>query len=312
MGETSFTEEEIAAMENKVQVMADQIAVVASGIGTGATGIANSTHSTSPEERARLNNEYKAAWDTAKTTLADAPMELSQTEKNYYVYNGGNPNGNDIYDKLIIDRFATTAREFRINSIEMQQQFMADLSQALRQYQAEVTFLAQSQKLLKTRQSEHQSLIKNINYYQKILQTSERKVVYENKNMNSLYTYRRLMIFIYYAALIGFIIFGNFIPDKLYLNYTVWLIIVIVSIIPVILNILVKWLFVFYDLLSYWFGNLPIKDVYTNLGNPNAEKPPPPPSSSMEAGITNMLSSVSAAIPSAISANMTSLISSSG
>jgi hypothetical protein len=278
---SGFTPAFIEKTQNKVGAMAAQVSTVATSIGTGAMGAMHSSTLTNPEEITRLNTDYKTAYDAAKIKLADAPMDLSRTEKNYYVYNEGKPGGNSVYDALIIDRFAKTAQEFRVNSIEMQQQFMGDLSQALRQYQAQMTFLAQSQKLLKTRQEEQKLLIKNINYYQKIVQTSERKVVYENKNMDSLYMYRRVMIFIYYAALIGFIIFGNFVPDQLYLKYTVWLILVIVAIIPIILNIVIKWLFIFYDLLSYWFGELPHKDVYINLGNPTKEKPPPPPSSQL-------------------------------
>ena len=295
-----FTPDIVTGMQNKVGAMASQVFAVANSIGTGASGAMHSSASTSPAEMTRLNSEYKTAYDAAKNIMDEAPMDLSTAEKNYYVYNEGQSGGNQIYNALIIDRFAKTAQEFRTNSIDMQQQFMADLSQALRQYQAEMTFLAQSQKLLKARQEEHKLLIKNINYYQKIVQTSERKVVYENKNMDSLHTYRRLMIFIYYAALIGFIIFGNFIPDQLYLKYTVWLVLVIVAIIPIILNIVIKWLFIFYDLLSYWFGELPHKDVYVNLGNPTKEKPPPPP--------LTQLSSLSGT-PTEITANMSSLLS---
>ena len=108
------------------------------------------------------------------------------------------------------------------------------------------------------------------------------------------------MIFIYYAALIGFIIFGNFVPDQMYLKYTIWIILVIVAIIPIILNIVIKWLFIFYDLLSYWFGELPHKDVYVNLGNPSEEKPPLPPLS--------QLTSLAMNNPSAMIANMSTIL----
>jgi hypothetical protein len=111
------------------------------------------------------------------------------------------------------------------------------------------------------------------------------------------------MIFVYYAALIGFIIFGNFIPDQLYLKYTVWIVLVIVAVIPIILNIVIKWLFIFYDLLSYWFGELPHKDVYINLGNPTKEKPPAPPTST-----ASMVSSLSGTTPSELVGQMSSLL----
>ena len=245
---------------------------IGSGSGTGATPAFKSAH----------NSELYAIYVKSQTDLSNASIDLSRAEKNYYVYNGGQNGGGQKYNKLIIDRFAKTADQFKKNSIEMQQEFMANLSQSIKQYQAEVTFQGQSAKLLKLRRKENDDLIKNIDYYNKIVQTSERKVVYENKNMDSLYMYRRIMVFIYYAAIVCFIVFGNFIPEQLYFKYSVWLIIVIACIFPLILNMMVKWSVMIYEMLSYWFsGPDPFRqyrphytDVYKNLGNPADEAPP--------------------------------------
>jgi hypothetical protein len=224
--------------------------------------------------KSKQSELLKKTMDANKKTAQDIPMDLSQSEKNYYVYNGGNTGGEAIYSQLIIDRFATTAEEFKQNSIEKQQQFMSDLLQSIKQYQAALIFQNQMANLLKTRRSEQADLKKNVNYYEKVLHTSERKFVYENKNMDSLYMYRRILIFLYYGALVCFIIFGNFIPDKLYNKWSVWLIIVIAAIFPIILNMLMMWLFLLYDTLSYWFAELPHKDVYFNMDNSANEKPP--------------------------------------
>jgi hypothetical protein len=227
--------------------------------------------------KTKHSNLLKKIMDEDKSYYAKAPLQVSRAEKNYYVYNVGEPGGEAIYNKLIIDRFARTAEEFKKNSIDKQQQFMSDLLQSIKQYQAALMFKNQMANLLKLRQSEQDGLKKNINYYQKILQTSERKVVYENKNMDGLNMYRRIMIFLYYAGLISFIIFGNFIPDRLYAKWSVWLIVVILAIIPIIMNILLMWIFLLYDTVYYWFAEIPYKDVYTNLGAPADEPAPPPP-----------------------------------
>ena len=216
----------------------------------------------------------RSIFEEKQTKYANAPMELSQAEKNLYIYNRGQPGGDVSYNILITDRFASTAEQFKQNTIDKQQQFMSDLLQDIKQYQSALIFKKQMDNLLKLRQREQTDLLKNVNYYQKILQTSERKVVYENKNMDSLYIYRRIMIFLYYAGLVCFIIFGNFIPDKLYTKGSVWLIIIIVAIIPIIMNMVIIWIFFIYDTVSYWFSELPYKDVYKNMGNP-ADEPPP-------------------------------------
>jgi hypothetical protein len=218
-----------------------------------------------------LQNKMKLA----KTNLKDAPIDLSRAERNYYEYNGGGSGGKEIYRTLISDRFNETVAEFKQNSIARQQQYMADIAQLLKQYESEVDFQMQSDKMLEIRQTEQADLLKKINYYQKILQTSERKVVFENKNSDSLYSYRRIMIFLYYASIVGFILFANFIPDKLYTKISVWLLIVIASIIPIILNIAVMWIFAIYDMIAYWLAELPHQDVYRHLGEEATRMPMP-------------------------------------
>ena len=210
----------------------------------------------------KLQKIYKAT----KRNMQLAPLELSLAEKNIYEYNNGESGGDARYQALIIDRFATTAQELQQNSVEKQQEYMSDLAQALRQYQAQQLFAIRTNELLKTRIKDNTDLKKKLEVYHRILHTSQRKVVYENKDMSNIYMWRRVMLFFYYGAIIVYIIFGNFIPDKLYTQYSVWLLIVIACIVPVILNILMKWLFVIGDVISYWFMNdMPHRDVYAKL-----------------------------------------------
>jgi hypothetical protein len=209
-----------------------------------------------------LNNNFAKA----KLDYQNGPLEISLAEKNIYEYNAGQPGGDTNYNIAIIDRFATTAKEMQQNSIDKQQEYMADLAQALRQYQSQVPLLKRTEQLLETRQKEHDELVRKIDLYKKILQTNERKVVYEIKDTSGIYTYRRVMMFLYYGAIVCYIIFSNFIPDKLYQSYIVWLIIVIVSIIPIILNMVIRWIFIIGDVTAYWFKNdMPHRDIYTKL-----------------------------------------------
>lgn len=224
----------------------------------------------SPCYKVQQTSLLKDKYEKAQQHLQNAPLELSLAERNMYEYNRGDPGGDFIYNTTIIDRFANTAQELQQNSIDKQQEFMANLTQALRQYQAQVLFLNRTQELLKTRLQENADLIQKKELFTKILHTNERKVVYEKKDTSSIYTFRRVMLFFYYAAIIGYIIFGNFIPDKLYKKVSVWLIIIIASIIPIILNIIMKWIFIIGDVIVYWFKNeMPHRDIYGELKNFN-------------------------------------------
>lgn len=213
----------------------------------------------------KRNIELKNKWTDASNNYKTAPFQLSLAEKNYYEYNDGKPNGASIYEGTIIDRFANNAEDLKKNSIEKQQEFMTDISQTLKQYQGVNLTSIRTTQLLKVRQDENDNLKKKLEMYDRILQTSERKVVYEINDTTGLHTWRRAMLFIYYALIVCYIIFGNFIPDKLYLNKTVWLIIVIVSLVPIILNLVIKWIFVIGSVLAYWFKERPYKDVYADI-----------------------------------------------
>ena len=64
-------------------------------------------------------------------------------------------------------------------------------------------------------------------------------------------------------------------------------------VIPLILNIGIKWLFLIYETLSYWFGELPHLDVYSDLGVGTKGTPPAPPGSAITS-IINPLASAGA------------------
>lgn len=215
--------------------------------------------------KSKHHGDLLKKFNDQKSIYKNAPIELSRAEKNLYVFNKGETGGDTVYSNMIIDRFAETAEQFKKNSIDKQQQFMGDIIQSIKQYQSALVFKNQMKNLVALRQSEQNNLKKNINYYQTILHTSERKAVYENQNKDNLYGYQRIMIFLYYAGLVGFIIFGNFIPDKLYLKSSVWIIVIIMAIIPVILNLFIMWLFLLYDTVAYWFSELPHKDIAGDL-----------------------------------------------
>jgi hypothetical protein len=215
--------------------------------------------------KAKRAEHLKKTMDAAQVNLVEAPFDLSSAEKNYYEFNTGENGGKEIYNKLIIDRFATTAAQFRANSIEKQQEFMTVLLQNIKQYEGETLLLKREKELVKIRQRENEKIMKLVNKYETILQTSQRKVVYENKNMDNLYAYRHVMLFIYYSIIVGYILFGNFIPEQMYKKSYVWLMLIIAVIFPIILNLIMKWIFILADAVSYWYADIPHKDVFKDL-----------------------------------------------
>ena len=144
----------ITTISNKLNTLASSI----SGATVDSIMCPNGSSCYVQKQTALLRDKYIKA----QQNVHDAPLELSLAEKNMYEYNQGNPGGDFIYTTTIIDRFANTAQELQQNSIDKQQEFMANLTQALRQYQAQVPLLERTRELLQTRQKENADLIKKI------------------------------------------------------------------------------------------------------------------------------------------------------
>jgi hypothetical protein len=219
----------------------------------------------SPTYKSNEGGKLLKRYKDAQKKLKDAPQILSNAEKSYYVYNDGKPSGDEIYNSIIYDRFAKTADEFKQNSIEKQQQFMTELSQLLKQYQAEQLFAIHATNLLQERTKKLADLKKSLFKYENIIQNNERKVVYQLNDMDGLYLYRRVMLFIYYSAIVIYIVFGSFIPDKQYKKFSICVMLIIAALIPLILNRIIKWIFILKEYVGYWLEEIPHKDVLEDL-----------------------------------------------
>jgi len=143
--------------------------------------------------------------------------------------------------------------------------YIETVSYILNQYKLEKSAYKTSQEFLNKLIIENDELTNKLDMYMRMLNTNERKVVYLSENNNDLLLYRKILSFIYYFIIVGYIAFGNFIPDKLYNKKMTWVIILMMAAIPLILNTLVRCVIVSYDVLKYWLSEIPHKDVYTNI-----------------------------------------------
>lgn len=202
--------------------------------------------------------------NTAEENKNNANAYISRAEKNLYLYK--NNNNETDYNSYIFDRFATKSRgEFRNNSIEKQQQYMRDVSQLLKQYQTEYDLFKNNKKLFVDRQKQNEALKMKLNKYEGTVQTSERKVMYEYKDMETMHLFRRVLLFFYYGIIVLYLVFGRFIPEQQYLQKSVWIILLIALCIPLMLDLVVKWIFILKDYVGYWLADIPHKDVYIDL-----------------------------------------------
>ena len=243
-GQTDF----ILAVNNLIATISTSIPAVVASIGGANTGGGNTNN---------LLNEF-----TAMNTVYDnASTNLARAEKNYIL----STDGVSQYNTLINNRISGELNEVENIIIDDYKNNMNFIDQIAKQFKSEISALRNARTGYNNLLIDNAILTKKLDAYSKILNTNERKTVYELQNMKNLYLYRRVLFFIYYLWIAQYIFFGEFIPKKLYTDYTYLVILLIVIIFPFILNTIISWTIMCINALHFWFDDSIIKDVYDEL-----------------------------------------------
>lgn len=210
-------------------------------------------------QKKRKGDAYKQKWDLAKKNYKKAPEEILQAEKNYYLYD----KGYGAYKEMLYDRYAKTAAEFKTSSNKKHAELKEELDELLNNYDAGTIYLKRMNELLKIKLAEKEELEKKIDNYIGYTETNGRKVIYEDRARDSLTFYRQGLLYLFFFIVIFYIVFGNFIPDKMYKKWHVWLVFLMFIVVPYFLiDWTVKMLFAIYHYAKSWHLR---KNVYKNL-----------------------------------------------
>uniref|UniRef100_A0A6C0IHM8 Uncharacterized protein n=1 Tax=viral metagenome TaxID=1070528 RepID=A0A6C0IHM8_9ZZZZ len=210
-------------------------------------------------QQKRLADNYKKKWDLAKQQYISAPEDIKQAEKNYYIYDKGYP----AYKDMLYERYTKSAAEFKTQSNKKYTLVNEEISNLIDNYDTSTLYLRRMNDLLRVKLKENDDLKREIDQYIGFTQTSGRKVIYEDRARDWLYTARNILLFIYFSLLVLYIIFGKFIPKQEYLQWRVWLMLIIYILFPYfVLDKIVKGIFFLYNYIKSWSIN---KNVYTHL-----------------------------------------------
>jgi len=179
-------------------------------------------------QKKRKGDAYKQQWDLAKKNYAKAPEDIKQAEKNYYIYD----KGYGAYKDMLYDRHAKTAAEFIKSAKQKHGDLQAELQDLLANYDAGSIYLKRMNELLKIKLAEKEDLAKKIDDYTGFTETNGRKVIYEDRERDTLTMYRQGLLYLFFAIILLYIIFGNFIPNKAYKKWQVWLVLSLFIIVP--------------------------------------------------------------------------------
>ena len=210
-------------------------------------------------QQKRSAQDYKKQWELAKQQYKDAPEQIQLAEKNYYIYDKGYP----AYKEMLYDRYSKTAEEFKKASNIKYKNNNEEMTVMIDSYDASTTYFKRMNELLNIKLTDNERLKSEIDQYNTRTQTDSRKVIYEDRERDWLNTVRKIILFFYFCCLILYIVIGKFIPNKEYLQWKIWVYIILYIIFPFF--ILDKIVSLFFYIFNYVKLLNLIKNVYKHL-----------------------------------------------
>jgi hypothetical protein len=212
-------------------------------------------------QKEKKSAELKKKFAKAQTNLKDAPEEVSLAEKNYYVFAKGYP----AYEDMLFDRYSKTAEELKTKSVHKHKNLMKEIDTYISDYKAETTYSKRMRELLKVRTEENRKLRREIENDIAVVQTNDRRVTYEDEELDSADSARKVLRFVYYFLLVFWILLGDFFPKARYSSLKTWGLIAVYIAFPFVLNKIIELIYTVTGKISYIVDNKAPKNVYTNL-----------------------------------------------
>ena len=174
----------------------------------------------------------KKKWTDAKAIEKTIPQTVENAEKKYFSFIDGDFG----YKQALVERFKKVARKNKADSLNSHEDVLKELNTLLSSYTALSNTYEKVEELKELKQDENKDLMKTIDKEKAVIQTNDRRVVYEDWDTQHLGTIHTFLFYIYYVSLVLFVIFGPFIREKRYKNVIYDIFIIILFVLPYLIS----------------------------------------------------------------------------
>ena len=177
-------------------------------------------------QKERTSQELKKKLDLIQNSNYEKDME--EAEKNYYI----STNGQAEYKQLLLARNMKKANEFIKNQTKDHVEVIGNIADMNKALQTKAIYTKRINELLAVKLRKKVQIEKDIDKYISTVQTTDRRVDYELKDMDWNDTFNKILKYIYYGILVIYILFGDYLPTHKYKDFSVWLLIALYIALP--------------------------------------------------------------------------------
>lgn len=212
-------------------------------------------------QRDKKAKELRNSLCNAEKTLVTAPGNVSDAERNYYVYTKGEKG----YEDIMYKRYVGEANTIKLDATVKHRSLMTEMDELVDIYKVNTTNLSRLNELLSIRLKENEELKKTIDDDTGSKSTNQRRVVYGDRELEWLNTVRKVLIYCCLLLFIVYLVFSDFFRNARYKNIKEWVLIVALFVYVFNVNTLAQWTFLLIHKIIYFYNYAAPKNVYTNL-----------------------------------------------
>ena len=203
-------------------------------------------------------DELRRKWIAAKKTLETAPSNVESTEETYYVFDKGEVG----YKQMLFDRYTKIANSKKNNAIKNHKLLINELKTLVSDYTAESLSYKKLKEFLKVRLKENKHITDSVDKNVGVVQTNDRRVVYEEFAHEWLHTVKTIFIILYIILVFSLLYTGSFIKNKRYTTISGIIQLFFLILFPFLVYYIVFIGNVLYNKISWYSDNKLPKDVY--------------------------------------------------
>ena len=212
------------------------------------------------QKRTNVDNLRKQ-WQAAETAQKNAPTTTSDAEKKYLVATDGIHG----YNEKMLKRYTGVAKRAQTDALVSHAEVMREIKSLNATYESETRSLARMKDLLRIRLTENSTLTEDVDIDIATVQTSDRKVVYEEWAKSWLFTVGKILRVLYIIIAVIYIYVSPFIKASGWKTPKGWITPLILVLFPFLVYYIAMVLREGYAKIVWYMNNKASKNVYTNL-----------------------------------------------
>lgn len=258
MSSTNYSSQDLANAQQQVQQMSGQ---TNTGLDAIYSNLMNQISCDSEcQKRTNIDNLRKQ-WQAAELNKKTAPSTSDDAEKKYLIAADGILG----YNQKMLNRYTGVSNQAKNDAIESHNEIVREIKVMNETYKSLTLSLSKLKELLKIRLSENKTLTDDIDNDKAIVQTSDRKVVYEEWAKKWLFTTGKIMRILYVFVAIIYLYISPFFKSSEWKTPKKWITPIVLIIFPFLIYYITILLKEIYIKILWYMNNKASKNVYNDL-----------------------------------------------